>query len=296
MAAGAKQRVAPASLIRTTEAVSTFPGLDRIGDRLAKGLASAIQGLASSVEVTRGAVDVVRHGDWQAGFDLPVATIRYRLGAANGWALLVVGKQLVSRLVDCFYGGAGASMAGDAFTPAEERFLARLARTLQPALGAAWADHVGDPTLDRCELGLPAAAGAAAVAEIAVQPFALAGAATGTATVHVAYPLAMLRVMPSLAAPADTGDPPAASPVWRRRLSDAVMQARLPVRTIFAQPEIPLADLLRLQRGDIIPVCLPARLPVTVAGRLFARASLGESNGRASVRIETIEQKGPGHE
>ena len=79
-------------------------------------------------------------------------------------------------------------------------------------------------------------------------------------------------------------------PVWRGKLSDAVMHVQFPVRSIFARPELSAAKLVTLQAGDIIPVCLPSHLPVTVAGRLFAHGTVGEAGGRAAIRIKNIAQ------
>ena len=59
---------------------------------------------------------------------------------------------------------------------------------------------------------------------------------------------------------------------------------------------IQLAMELTLQPGDIIPVCLPNLVPVTVAGRVFARGSVGESNGRTAIKIERIEEGSASYE
>ena len=86
-------------------------------------------------------------------------------------------------------------------------------------------------------------------------------------------------------------------PVEFDALIDAVMQVHLPVRSIFARPQVPLAKLLSLRAGDVIPVCLPDFLPVTVAGRQFAHGTVGEAGGRAAIKINSIEslQKGLPH-
>ena len=57
-----------------------------------------------------------------------------------------------------------------------------------------------------------------------------------------------------------------------------------------ASEELPLGRLLNLKAGDVIPICLPSHIPVTVAGRLFAQGTVGEANGRAAICIEKIEQ------
>ena len=69
----------------------------------------------------------------------------------------------------------------------------------------------------------------------------------------------------------------------------SVSQVCLPVRSILARPELPLSRIMTLQPGDVIPLTMPRNVPLTVAGRLFAHGTIGESNGRAAIRIESIQ-------
>jgi flagellar motor switch protein FliM len=54
--------------------------------------------------------------------------------------------------------------------------------------------------------------------------------------------------------------------------------------------DVPLAELLGLEAGDVIPLSTPADRPlrIYVEDRLRARAVLGQKDGRLAVRIVEI--------
>jgi flagellar motor switch protein FliM len=77
-------------------------------------------------------------------------------------------------------------------------------------------------------------------------------------------------------------------------MQSATLRVPLPARAILTQTEVPVSRLLSLRPGDILPVMLPADVPLLVAGHLFARGTIGEANGRSALKIENME--GSDHE
>jgi len=205
--------------------------------------------------------------------------------------LLSVPPSLIIALVDAYYGGDGAvEPLRAAFGAAEHRLFDRVAAAAGEAIGAGWAEVA--PLV-------PALTGSVfAAADISfgklddlvvVQQFNVSGSEVPVAIV---YPLAALRGVagPDMcSAGASAENASELDTVWQRRLTDAVMQSCLPVRTVIARPIVPLARLMSLAPGDFIPVTLPARVPLTVAGRLLAHGTIGEANGRAAIMIDKIE-------
>ena len=92
------------------------------------------------------------------------------------------------------------------------------------------------------------------------------------------------RIFPALAVVPGDPEPGGIDPDARDRMIAALMQVCLPVRSVFVRPEMPIARLLALRPGDVIPISLPQHIPLTVAGRLFAHGTLGEADGRAAIR------------
>ncbi len=52
---------------------------------------------------------------------------------------------------------------------------------------------------------------------------------------------------------------------------------------------IPLGRLLELKAGDVIAVDFGPEVPVMVASRRLGTATVGTANGRAAVRITSLE-------
>lgn len=117
-------------------------------------------------------------------------------------------------------------------------------------LAAAWAEMVKiEPTVlakvdhsGSCPRWLP-------TQQVAVQHFVAESIDGKQVAIDVVF-LAMLRAVLSTRCHAGQRKHPRLIRFWPTSLSDAVMQVRLPVRTIFARPELPLSQLLTLQPGE----------------------------------------------
>lgn len=290
----------PVSLLRERSETPRFPGLERIGARFERGLLSVITALSGgAASVTRNPAQITDFGGWRSEQTSFGALCRYQLTPIKGSMVLAIPPALILQMVDLFYGGTGiVSMAArEAFTDAESRYLTRLGEQCLPLLTTAWADIAAlTPTLIGIETDIASAKFGKDSDLIVVQSFAVQIGDGKAATVACLYPIAALRPIAALSdAPQPEAAPPS-DPIWRDRLSEAVLEVRLPMRSIFARPELPLGQLLSLKAGDVIPVCLPNHIPITVAGRLFAQGTVGESGGRAAIKIEKIEQGSLNHE
>jgi flagellar motor switch protein FliM len=62
------------------------------------------------------------------------------------------------------------------------------------------------------------------------------------------------------------------------------------VRSELVAAQMPASRLLNLRPGDVVPIPTPVAIPVTVAGRVFATASIGEWQGSAALRIESFSE------
>lgn len=283
----------PASLVRQREDAPAFPGLKPVGDRLARGLRATLQDFgAPNVRVSLATTVPQSFSAWRNDQEDFGALCRFYLRPIKGTMLMSVPPSLIIRLVDLFYGGTGeiATDRGE-FTAAEARFLARFGEQCLSLLASAWADVVTiSPVLAGVETDIKASRLGKESDLVAVQTFSVSLETGPPMQMNCLYPVAALRPIEALGDTPQTEATAAIDPVWRQKLTEAVFEARLPVRSIFARPELPVARLLTLQPGDIIPVSLPNHIPVTVAGRLFARGTVGESSGRAAIMIEKIEQ------
>lgn len=292
-------RLKPASLFRIGEEASAFPGLDRIGAQFALGLADVIGANGGSgTKVRCGETIITTFEEWRERAGEPNAICRYRMTPLKGGMLLAIPQSYIGQLVDRFYGGNGfAPTPRTELSPAEDRFFGRLGDLIAPMLTAAWAEMIRiEATVAKLDHSGSVPTLVPGTRQVAVQHFAAESVDGQQVQIDLVYPLSLLRTVPQLVAAPESEEAPQVDLVWQERMSDAVMQVRLPVRTVFARPELPLAQLLTLQPGDIIPVCLPSQVPITIAGRVFARGSVGESNGRTAIKIERIEEGSASYE
>jgi flagellar motor switch protein FliM len=287
-----KRDANPTSLVQTRETGPEYPGIVPIGKAFGQGLSALVTGFQSrevtfAVEATR----CMSLAEWRdAG---PAATIlcAMRMKPLKGQMVVVLPVPLIAQLVECHFGGHGEpSPARSQLTSAELNFVDRLGNSIAKILATSWAS---------CTVLVPEytgridASGMGVIAKdqdvVHVQSLSLSGDSFGPYQIDCLYPDTMLRPVGALSGSL-TEEAVDVDPVWQAGLHQSVMQITLPLRTIFARTELPLAQLLSLQSGDMIPICLPNHVPVTIGGRAFANATVGESNGRTSIRIETLEE------
>jgi flagellar motor switch protein FliM len=283
------------SLLRATDDAPVFPGLERVSERLGRGLRDVI---GEQITIEPQPAMLKTYEAWRVEQDASGAICRYHLHPVKGAMLLIFPPVLIARMVDIFFGGTGeAGGVRSGLTSTERRFLTRIADQCVPILNAAWGDVIEiNAQLIDIETDVTNTVFAKDSDLIIVTPFALRGAGITEAFISCVYPVAALRPIHALSQSSNNASKQVVDPVWRDKMADAVMQASLPMRSIFARPELPLSQLLSLKPGDFIPICLPAHLPITIAGRLFAHGSVGDANGRSAIRIEKIEEGHVNHE
>ncbi len=79
-----------------------------------------------------------------------------------------------------------------------------------------------------------------------------------------------------------------ADPAWRTSLTRALMGVPFTVRSVLAEPVMPLAQLLELKVGDVIPIGLGNEVPVMIGTDRFGTGTVGTSNGHAAIQLTSI--------
>jgi flagellar motor switch protein FliM len=282
-------RAQPASLLRAAEDTPRFPGLDRVSDRLLRGLRDVI---GEQVIIEPQPAMLKTYEVWRAEQGASCAMCSYHLHPIKGAMLVTFPPVLIAWMVDIFFGGMGdAGRTRTELTATELRFLSRTAEQCVPLLNTAWGDIM---EINAQLMGIETEVTNTVLVKdsdlVVITPFALSGSGMNGTYISCVYPVAALRPIAALGQLSQNAPDPVIDPVWRDKMADAVMQVSLPMRSIFARPELPLSQLLSLKPGDFIPICLPSHLPITIAGRLFAHGSVGDANGRSAIRIEKIEE------
>jgi flagellar motor switch protein FliM len=268
--------------------------LAQVNQRLARVLRTLFEPLLrQAVKVSAEPIAVERFDAYLTSRGQALTSVTM-IGMAplSGQAMLVLDGSLTFRLVDLYFGGPGLipnPMPAE-FTPTAEAMIARVASGFAERLSGAWGE----------------------LAEIAFQPgrteanpamlshidgedrvvrtrFVLTVGEARPIEIDLLYPAASLKPVASILSSKVQSRRQADDPTWTGNLARAVMQVKLPVRSVLAEPVIPLAQLMTLKPGDIIPISFGPEIPLLVSNNRFARGAVGASNGRAAIRLHRIE-------
>ncbi|NML08110.1 flagellar motor switch protein FliM [Sphingomonas sp. G-3-2-10] len=267
--------------------------LQHLSARLSKSLKSVFEGLMRrDLRAWAEPLVVQRYADYKTerGTDL-AAWHGFAMGNAKSNAQLVMDGRFVLELLDCFFGGDGEAphaMPAE-FTAAAETLVGRVAQQLVAPLDSAWEPlaRVAFRPVTPVTVGVPA--DIAGDDPVVVTRFGIADAEKKPVFVDILYPVAALKPHTESLTAKVHGKPLEVEPEWRSGLTRAVMGVKLPVRSVLAEPMIPLQRLMELKAGDIIAIDLAPEVPVMVASRRLGTGLVGTANGRAAVRLTSFE-------
>jgi flagellar motor switch protein FliM len=274
---------------------NALPALDRMNERMSRRLRDLLEPFSRQKPSVGTEDSFIRlYGDWKAEQAEFVSLSLYGFKPMKGAVLVALQPDFVSRLVDAFYGGCGEERLSGAreFTGTEESLLARFADEIVGALAKVWAEIVPvRPQLRSRETSVGFANLARNDEPVAVTRFMLNLGRGKASPVDIVYPVSSLRSVEQELIATSPEDVSARGEEWRERMAAAIGQVRVKARTVLARPELSLAELMQLRPGDVIPISLPAQVPLLVEGRAIALGTIGEHDGKAALKIEKIEKR-----
>jgi flagellar motor switch protein FliM len=275
--------------------LAAIPALDRMNERAARALKARIEPISRlKPRVTAEPVAVRRFDAWKAEQPEFTSVGLYRFRPLKGGLLVAIAPELVGRLVDAFYGGPGihSERVVKEFTPTEERLLTRLSEAVTETLVELWSEVMPvKAILTSRETSTGHAALVAADEPVAVARFSVALGTGRPCRIDILYPVAALRAIEGQLSAKVHDDSGMSGAEWRERIGEALAEVRIQARSVLARPTMSVSDLLGLKAGDVIPISVPALVPLLVSGRQIALGKIGEQDGRAALQIEKIEGK-----
>ena len=219
----------------------------------------------------------------------------------SAWASLPAGHEaapqlileagFVLELVDRFFGGPGnapAALPKD-LSASATAMVGRIGNAFAPLMTQAWepvtplAFHTGAIEGNPAILAGLEPEDAVVVTRI--------GIARGEAKPHfidLLYPVAALKPHVESITRKVHRRTPEVAPAWRQSLTRAVMNVSLPVRTVLAEPVLPLSQLLVLKVGDVIPIGLGDQVPVMVGNDRLGLGTVGTAGGKAAILLNSL--------
>lgn len=267
--------------------------LQHLSARLAKSLRPVFEGmLRKELRVWAEPLVVQRFADYKAERGPGLSAWHpLAMGTARQRASLVLEARLVLEMLDAFFGGEGEAPhpLPSEFTPAADALVGRLAQAIASPLDSAWEPVARLAFRAEAPASLAAAPDIAGDDAVIVTRFGIAHGDHKPSFFDLVYPVAALKPHGASLAPKVHGAGEEVEPAWRSGLTRAVMGVTLPVRSVLAEPMIPLGRLLELKTGDVIPIDFGAEVPVMVAKRRLGTGLVGTANGRAAVRLTHLE-------
>ena len=264
--------------------------LGLMNERLAKAMRQVLQPLLRVQPRVSAASAELRTFDAYLG-SLPafLSLNVIHIDPLGGNGLIAFEPELVGALVDAWFGGKGMPPAKRAseFTPAEDRVIQQLTDRLLAALGEAWSDVAPLAfTLVSAESDPQFAAFVEDSDDVLVTRFSVSLPSGAVSAIDITYPFQALKpLLPLLRSKVIAEGAAPGDPAWGRRLRTAVMNVDLSVRSILAEPVVPLGDVMTLRVGDILPIQVPEVVRLLVERVPFRHGALGEAKGAAAVMI-----------
>lgn len=273
--------------------IAALSALDRMSERMVRRLRDAIEPFSrGKPRIDAEPVAVSRFETWRTQRPEFMSLNLYSFRPLKGGLLMAIEPEFVSRLVDSFYGGSGtaAPVKAKEFTATEERLLARLTDSLINALAEVWAEVLPvQPRLTGRETNSAFLSFVRDDEPVALARFTITPAHGRSASLDILYPVVALRAIEGELSSRLHDDGGLAGDEWRQRMASALGQVRLQARSVLARPVLSVSEVLQLAPGDVIPISVPALVPLLVAGRPVGLGRIGDQDGRAALKIEKIE-------
>lgn len=268
-----------------------FTALAGINERHADGLGRALADTFSlDFTVDAQSLQLSSYGDLAMATEPTLGLATLDIAPLGGPCHVLMPPELLSLLVNQYFGGGRnalpAQQSRSSLTPSELRLAERLAGLVGEAMAAAWADKLalrpGEPTVvmhpDRLE-SVPARDVALLLAfDLAVGDW--------RSSLRVVIPFALLEPHRQRFAPPRRGAEE--GPGWEPYLRRELLQVPVEVSGVLCSRELPLAELLTLRIGSVLPIEVPAEAELRVEGEAFAAGKYGSHDGRKAVKLTRL--------
>lgn len=269
-----------------------MPTLEMINERFGRYLRiSLFNMLRRSAEISVSGVQVMKFSEYVHTLFVPTSLNLIQFQPLRGTGLVVFEPKLVFTLLDNYFGGEGrfpARIEGREFTATELRVIRMVLNLCFEDLAEAWSpvmpvnfefiNHEVNPQF--ANIVSPSE-----VVVISTFHIELDG---GGGDLHITLPYSMLEPIRELL---DTGlqsDRSGDDGRWGRAMREELMIAEVQLSATLAKTRLSLEQVRQLKAGDIIPIEMPNEVVAMVEDVPMFRASYGEHNDKAALKITKI--------
>lgn len=267
--------------------------LELINERFARELRGGLLNfMRRSPDITVRAIQIQQYGEFIRHLPVPTNINMLHMKPLRGTGLLVFDPKLVFLVVDNLFGSDGRfhmRIEGRDFTRTEQRIIRRMLDLALHCYGEAWKpvlplefEYVRSEMHGRlANIVAPNEVVLNTTLEIEFGPVG--------GLLHVCLPYSMLEPVRDLLS----------NPIqreievdhrWTRQLARQMHSADVELAVDFVTIESTIGEVLKLQRGDVLPIELPATLTARVDRTPVLECGYGTTNGRYALRVEQVIQ------
>ncbi|MGR8952978.1 MAG: flagellar motor switch protein FliM [Gammaproteobacteria bacterium] len=268
--------------------------LEMINDRFSDAFrVSLFKLLRRSPEIFVSGIQFQKFSEFMNRLHTPTNLNIVRIPPLRGRALIVMDSSFVFTVVDNYFGGNGQykpTFQAREFKRSEMRLIRKILDMAFKDLKEAWKpvmeidfDHLGS----EINPNYAAIVGADDHVLISTVKVALEG---GGGEINLLMPYAMIEpIKGSLDSFGDgTAETDAA---WNAALRDEVVEAQLNLKSVLVEKSLSIRDLLRLKKGDVIPIEMPRTLSLKAEGIPVFTGKPCTSEGHYAVQISAKFEK-----
>lgn len=267
--------------------------LELINERFARRLRSALLSfMRRNADITVGAIRIQKYSDFERNLPVPSNLNMVAMKPLRGAGLFTFDPNLVFLVIDSMFGGHGrynTRVEGRDFTITEQRIIRRLLNITLESYGRGW-EQVYPIEFEyiRSEMHTKFASVTSGNEIVVVSSFHIELGASG-GNLNICLPYSMIEpVRDLLTRPLQEANVEAIDQRWMHQLSRQVRSADVELTAEFARVDTTIAQLMKLQVDDILPVEISPTITAHVDGVPIMECGYGTFNGRYALRVKKI--------
>jgi len=266
-----------------------MPTLEMINERFARFLRiSLFRLMRRNAEISVVGVRMTKFSEYVNALSVPTSLNTVKVRPLQGTGLFVLDPQLVSILVDNFFGGDGryqAKIEDREFTATEMRVIRVMLDQVFSDLKKAWQPVMElDFEYVSSEVN-PEYAGIVSPSEIVLVKTFRIDLDGGGGDLHITLPYFMIEPIRDALDAGLQSDRTDTNDLWIRSLREELKTAEVEAVALLAEASLTLGQVMKLKAGDIIPVELPRLHMLRAEGIPVARGRFGISDGKNAIQV-----------
>lgn len=248
--------------------------------------------LRRNPDVTAGNIKIEPYHEFARNLPVPTNLNLVHMNPLRGTALFAFSPQMVSMAIDNLFGGDGrfpTKVDGREFTPTEQRIIRRIMSMALASWDEAWRTVFKLQTeYVRAETQIKFTNITSSPNDIVVTtPFSVEiGPHIGE--LHICIPFSIIEPLRELLTNPPLENSKQENEQWHHTIAHQVRDAELDLVARLAEIPTHISRILRLRKGDVIPLDKPERVEVYADGHPVFSGRYGQVNKQLAIKVEKI--------